>query len=66
VTSCIVIGNKVFHGKLRCDKEQVSLSSWNSRHLLVFLGVQSVDTIGRCTTSLSIGNASVFVMPCFK
>jgi hypothetical protein len=29
-----------------------------------FFGVQSVDTVGRCTTSLSIGRASVFVMPC--
>jgi hypothetical protein len=30
-----------------------------------FLGVQSVVTVGTCTTSLSIDRASVFVMPCF-
>jgi hypothetical protein len=30
----------------------------------IFLGVQSVDTVSRCTTFLSIGRASVFVMPC--
>ncbi len=32
-----------------------------------FFGVQSVDIVGRCTTSyLFIGTASVFVMPCFS
>ncbi len=31
----------------------------------IFFNVQSVDTVGRCTTSLSIGRARVLVMPCF-
>jgi len=31
----------------------------------IFLGVQSVNTVDRCTTSLSIGRASVFMMPSF-
>ncbi len=31
----------------------------------MFFGVESVDTLGTCTTSLSFGGASVFVMmPC--
>ncbi len=30
---------------------------------LIFFVVQSVDTVGRCTTS--IGRTSVFLMPCF-
>jgi hypothetical protein len=32
----------------------------------IFFGVQSMDTIGRCTTPyLFIGRASLFVTPCF-
>jgi hypothetical protein len=31
----------------------------------IFLGVQSVNTVGRCTTSLSIGRASMSVIPCY-
>jgi hypothetical protein len=31
----------------------------------IVFGVPSVDTVARCTTSLPIGRASVFVMPCF-
>jgi hypothetical protein len=30
-----------------------------------FLGVESVDTVGRCRASLSIGRASVCVMALF-
>jgi hypothetical protein len=31
----------------------------------IFLGVESVDAVGRCTTSSYLfGKASVFVMPC--
>jgi len=33
----------------------------------IFFGVESVDTVvGRCRASLSIGRASVFVMPLFS
>jgi hypothetical protein len=31
-----------------------------------FLGIYSVNTVGRCTTSYLSGRASVFVMPCFE
>jgi len=49
-------------GSFRVIRTSFTLGELDSLGELVFLGgVWSVDTVSRCTTSLSIGRASVFV-----